>query len=1536
LSFEREEIAIVGMAGRFPGARNLDEFWQNLRDGVVSIKPFSEDQLKASGVEEAALDNPTFVNSGAVIEGADLFDADFFGYTPLEAQIMDPQHRVLLESAWEALENAGYNPDTCAVPVGVFGAVSTNTYHHRILVNRSDMLTKAGYQLVGLLNEKDHAATRISFKLNLKGPSVSVQTACSASLVAFHMACQSVLSGECDMALAGGARIDAPLHRGYFCEEGDILSPDGQCRVFDAQAQGTVFGNGVAMVVVKRLSDALRDRDTIHALIKGTAINNDGSLKAGYSAPSIQGQAKVIEEALLMAEVIPDTIGYVEAHGTGTSLGDPIEIAALAKAYRKWTEKRGYCAIGSVKANIGHLFAAAGVAGVIKAVLAIKNRQIPPAANFRNPNPKIDFERSPFFVADRLSEWCQNRHPRRAAVSSFGMGGTNAHIILQEAPNTEAADPSRRHHLVTVSARSGAALEQATSNLVEFLNKRPDSDLANVSYTLQIGRKSFGHRHMLVCENVQEAVRRLERRSTESVATPFMNAEKADVVFMFSGQGSQYPNMGLELYRTESEFQKHVDRCSEILRPQLGLDLRDILYPGEKNTEETARQLRDTLITQPALFTIEYALARLWISWGIRPMAFVGHSIGEYVGACLADVFSLKDGLSLVATRGRLMSGCRRGSMMAVHLSEEAIQLYLKGGVSLGAVNAPSLCVVSGETEAIEELEKVLSEKQIDCRHLHTSHAFHSQMMDPIEDAFAREASKVDFHPPQIPIVSTVTGTWITPEEIMRSEYWVKNFRQTVRFSDCIRELLKEPDRIFLEVGPGQALSTFARQHADGSKGSVVLSTTRHPQENKSDVAFILNTLGRLWLAGVEVNWLGFHGDRKLSRIPLPAYPFERKRYWVEPQENHHEITKPQGRLSGKAEMDKWFYTPSWKRLPIPSACGKRGGSFQRLNWLVFLDEFGFGERLAERLRRDTHTVITLKTGAQYNRLGEEIICLNPLNPADYQRVLQELRLASTAPDRIVHLWSLSNANHCSSQLSWQDLGFYSLLFLAQAIEDEIPDKQIQIKIISDHLQSVTGDEELIPEKATLLGPCRVIPQEYPSIQCKSVDIVFPEKRADRDYLESLVMDEIYDNGSECVVAYRGRNRWVESFEPVQLEKVADRHQRLRDRGVYLITGGLGGIGLALAEFLGKKARARLVLLSRTMMPPREQWNQWLRNRGEKDAISRKILKVIAIEKLGAEVILLSSDVTDMVRMREAIAHIHDHFGTLHGVVHAAGVPGAGSIQMQKPESVKEVLSPKVKATYVLWELLGGIDLDFFVLCSSIASVIGGIGQAHYCAANAFLDAFANSNVRKNVISVNWCAWQEVGMAVNTEVPDSYMARRSKMLESGISVEEGKEVFSRILESSYQQVLVSRRRLPYSLDLHQEVASADVDGNAGKISSSKTGYARPDLPSDLVLPRNTAEQAIAAIWEELLCIEKVGINDNFFDLGGHSLLVGRLTNRLKSAFPQAAFARRTIFERPTVRLLSQLIMGDQKPKATLSASKSRGLRRRQRASKNSR
>jgi non-ribosomal peptide synthase protein (TIGR01720 family) len=1392
-------VAIIGLAGRFPGAKNIDEFWRNLRDGMETISFFSNEELKASGVDLALIEDPSYVKAHGAIEGIESFDAQFFGVNPREAEIMDPQHRLFQECAWEALESSGYNPEKYEGAIAVYAGVGVPTYAMVNVFSNPGFRQSTGALQTSIRNRTDHLATQVSYKFNLRGPGVTVQTACSTSLVAVHLACQSLLGGECDIALAGGVTIAIPQSAGYVYQEGGILSPDGHCRAFDARAQGTVPGSGAGVVVLKRLEDALMDGDCIHAVIKGSAINNDGFMKVGYTAPGVDGQAQVIAEAMAVADIEPETITYIEAHGTGTNLGDPIEIEALARAFRDGVDKKGFCAVGSVKSNIGHLDTAAGVAGLIKTVLALKYKQIPPSLHYEQPNPRINFENSPFYINARLSEWKRGETPRRAGVSSFGLGGTNAHVVLEEAPDVSCAPDAvdsggRVWRALLLSARTNSALESATARLAEYLKRRPEDDLADVAYTLQVGRKAFGRRRAVICRD-GDAVMALETLDPKRVYTGVQEARERPMVFMFPGQGAQYLNMGLDLYQAEPIFREHVARCCELLKPHMGFDLREVLYPsqrppgedwpsqdwpsqdwrGQDWIEEATERLKQTCVTQPALFVIEYALARLWMAWGVRPRAMIGHSVGEYVAACLSGVLSLEDALALVAARGRLMQGLPEGAMLAVPLSELDLQPLLTRRLSLAAVNGAAMCVVAGPTDAVAELERRLTERGLGCRRLHTSHAFHSQMMDPILDPFADEVKKIKLSPPNIPYLSNVTGSWIRADEAIDPNYWARHLRHTVRFADGARELVKEPDWVLLEVGPGKTLMTLVRWHPERAAGQITLTSLPPPAPPQAqdatrriqgslpedlvenvDSAFLLKTLGRLWIAGVEVDWAAYYSNERRRRVPLPTYPFERQRYWVEAQTQTYDGLNTRTALLKKPDIADWFYAPSWKRSAPHSSVKAIESADREGPWLLFVDECGLGSLMTRRLEQTGLDVIRVAVGEGFSERGDGAYTINPRQGADYQALLQSLQARKKLPRKIAHLWGVAQDVEHDQVLNH---GFHSLLLLAQAIGAEKITDQIQIEIVTNNMQEVVGGEALYPEKAAAIGACRAISQEYPNIACRSIDIALPDLvLPDSDsegWPNERLVDQLISEGvagpkpSEIVIAYRGRHRWSQTFEPMPLRGSTERSLRLRPGGVYLITGGMGGIGLELAEHLALVAQAKLILTGRSAFPEKEDWDEWLAAHDEQDAVSYKIRKLRSIENLGAEVLVLRADVTDKERMRDVIAR----FGPIHGVIHSAGVAGGGMIQLKTPEAAASVLAPKAQGTRVLEEIFKDQKMDFLALCSSRSSILGGFGQADYCAANAFLDAFAhyhNASSDTFTVSINWAGWQEVGMRADT------------------------------------------------------------------------------------------------------------------------------------------------------------------------------------------
>ncbi len=926
-------IAIIGMAGRFPQAPNLQRFWENLRQGIEATSFFSDQELEQAGIPPELLRHPNYVKARGVLEDADLFDAGFFGYSPREAELTDPQIRLFLECAWEALESAGWNPERFSGMIGVYAGMSFSSYIWQLAGEGIDGDSVSAFRILMGGAEKDHLATTISYRLNLRGPSMNIQTACSTSLVAVHAAARAVMTYECDMAIAGGSTVNVPQLSGYMYEPGGIASADGHCRSFDAEASGSLSGDGVGVVLLKRLEDAIAAGDTVYAVIKGSAINNDGRRKVGFTAPAVEGQAEVIALALAAAEVECESIGYIEAHGSATPMGDPIEIAALNQVYGQAGLKPSSIAVGSVKSNLGHLNAAAGVAGLMKTILALQHGSIPASLNFQKPNPAIPFGRGPFRVNHTLSPWPESNKPRRAGVSSFGIGGTNVHVILEEAPEMKPSEPAKPWQLITISARSREALERATDQLATHLLEHPEQNFADVAFTLQEGRKAFEHRRMAVCRDASAAAGLLQSRTPSQVFTTVSASRRRPVAFLLPGLGDQYLDMGRGLYESEPEFARHVDHCSDLLQPLLGVDLRKTMYPdprvrqqNEVRTEErmsfrnlvqrarednspTLQEIHRTLWAQPALFVIEYALAKLWMSWGIVPESMMGYSIGEYVAACLAGVISLEDSLRVLAVRAQRIEALAPGAMLAIAASEEEVRPLLAPEISMAGINGKSLCVVAGTPEAVDALQqRLLNEGELVCRRLLATHAFHSPLMEPVAEELTRLARSIRFSPPRIRYISNVTGKPITDAEATDATYWARHLTQPVQFAAGLQHMCSPTAPVFLEVGPGQMLTSLAEQYLAGRglADRVALASLPHASDAQPDRAFILNTLGNLWLAGIEPDWVGVHRNERRSRVQLPTYPFERQRYWLtprrQPQQKREETVKAAGAAASFAQ----------------------------------------------------------------------------------------------------------------------------------------------------------------------------------------------------------------------------------------------------------------------------------------------------------------------------------------------------------------------------------------------------------------------------------------------------------------------------------------------------------------------------------------------------------------------------------------------------------------------------------------------------------
>jgi acyl transferase domain-containing protein/thioesterase domain-containing protein/NADPH-dependent curcumin reductase CurA/NAD(P)-dependent dehydrogenase (short-subunit alcohol dehydrogenase family)/acyl carrier protein len=1669
------DIAVIGVAGRFPGARNVAQYWRNLCAGVESVKFFSDDELLARGVPADTLRDPSYVRAQPVLQEFDRFDAGFFGFSPQDAAIMDPQHRVFLEVGWEALEDAGHDPETFAGNVGVFATCGMNTYMMYHLVRNRGIMDEVGEWLVRHTgNDMNFLATRLSYELNLRGPSMNVQTACSSALVAIHQACVSLLSGECDLALAGGATIALPQNHGYLYKPNEILSPDGHCRPFDARARGTLFGSGAGVVVLRRLADALEAGDRVLAVVKGSAVNNDGCGKVGYLAPSVDGQSRAVVEALTVSGIDPETVGYVEAHGTGTIVGDPIEMVALTQAYRQFTAKKGFCALGSVKSNIGHLGEAAGVAAFIKTVLALGHGQIPPSLHYEAPNPQIDFAGSPFFVNARLAAWPARAEPRRAGITSLGAGGTNCHVIVEESPPAPPTGPARPWQLLLLSAATPTALDAAAANLAAHLRERPQADLADVAFTLHAGRKAFAHRRAFVCRDAAEAAAALA--SGQGAIPSAAKVQERTVAFLFPGQGAQYPGMTRGLYESEPVFRAEFDRCAAILKAQHDLDIREVVFSPRPH-EEARAALNQTAATQPTLFVVEYALARLWMSWGVQPAAMLGHSIGEYVAACLAGVFSLPDALGLVAERGRCMQQASPGTMLAVPLpAAEVERLVARPGsrLDLAVVNGPTQSVIGGPENAVAALQAELAARGVQCQRLQTSHAFHSALMEPVLAAFADRVRRVALHPPTVPYLANLTGTWARPEDAIDPNYWVRHLRHTVRFSNCLAALTADPGRVLLEVGPGRILSSLARQQCPGV--TAVASLGRAGDEAR-DVELFLRACGQLWVTGCKVEAAGLYAGQGRRRAALPTYPFERQRFWVEPDAAAVASAPPPAaaNMERNNDIEDWFYLPSWKRAVPPPARPADGHA----DWLVFQDEAGLGRDLVEQLRRqgpaavgpcalevgtpgdvDSLTVrpaerrepgpgeveirvraaalnfadvlkaagvfadapfgmecagVIERVGAGVTELcpGDEVVAIGPdsfrshvtrdarlvapkpaflsleeaatlpaafmtvwyslehvarlrrgervlihaasggvglaavqvarlagaeiyatagskekrafleglgirhvfesrslafadevlartggagvdvvLNsltgefipksfavlaeggrflelgkreiysqaqlaamplrpgvsyhainltdmlrqdpgaygrllrevvelarerriqalarhdfafvqaavafrlmlqtrhigkvvlslapteaqvfsvhpgaafrqtdrheftvrpdePADYAALLEALQQGAARVGHVAHLWNVAAKAGDEPLEPTLQRGFFSLIALAKAFGSRDWTQPLDVAVLATGLHPLAGETDGQPAKATLAGPCRVIPREFANVSCRTVDVPLTAPGSwQRARLVRQLATEVAGNAGEPAVAYRNADRWVLGLEPARLPAPA-AGVSLRPGGVYLITGGLGGLGLEVAGHLARTVRAKLILVGRRRLPPPAQWG-----RPQADPALAEILgKLRACEEAGATVVPVAADVTDRAAMLAVVTETRRRFGGLHGVIHAAGALDDGLVLLKTPEAARGVLAPKVEGTLALDEVLGEEPLDFFALFSSLSTVLGLQGQVDYTAANAFLDAFAARRSARRpgqTVALNWTAWQEVGMAARSANP---------------------------------------------------------------------------------------------------------------------------------------------------------------------------------------
>ncbi|MEU2613144.1 type I polyketide synthase [Micromonospora sp. NPDC007271] len=1422
-----EPIAIVGLSLRVPGASSAEEFWRNLVDGTESFTRFSRAELLARGVSEDELDDPAYVPVAAVLDQFDCFDAGLFGMSPRDAELADPQQRLFLEHAHAALIDAGCDPTRYGGEIGVYAGSNADLYQWLNVRRNPQALADAGELRVSLGNKPDYLASSVSFRLNLRGPAMTVQTACSSSLVAVHLASEALRNGECDTALAGGVCVELPHAVGYVADDG-YTSADGHCRPFDAQANGTVYGSGVGVVVLKRLSDALSDGDDIRALIVGNAVNNDGMTKASFTAPSVSGQLEVVVQALAVAGVAPRSISYVEAHGTGTVLGDSIEIAALTAAYGRRTTERGWCGVGSTKANIGHLSAAGGVIGLIKTVLSMQHRLIPPSINHDRPHPEIDFEASPFYVVSTLTKWePEEQSPLRAGVSSLGLGGTNAHLVLQEAPPPAPATAPDHggSELIQVSAATPAALAAACAQVATRLTDRPELELRDVAYTLREGRPVHQHRAAVVAVDRAQAAAALvdpKRRASGDAATA------PRVGLLFSGQGSQHPGMGARLAATEPVFAAAVDECGRIL----GWDPHELIFNTEPGADE---RLAEPAVLQPALFTVEYATAMLWRHWDVTPAAMIGHSIGELVAATVAGVFDLPDALRLAAARGRLVQAAPEGRMLAVQRGADEISPLLPAGVAVAISNGPNTCVLAGAPEPVTAFADTLRERGISCTLLRSPYAMHAPLLDPVRDEFAALVAAVPRRAPSLPVWSAATAAPFTDGQVTDPAYWGEQLCRPVRFGATVAGLAATgaaDEWLLLECGPGRQLAGLARLSLPpGARAP--LRTLPAPGEKLTDRQTAYEAAGRLWTAGIPVR-LPTPGTPR--RVPLPGYPYQRTRHWIDPAP----VAAPAEPAADRRYDDGVVEVPVWHQLPATAPAEAPGQ----------LLLFAAGERgtaLAARLREHGTDVTVVRPGAAFAvRPGG--YQLRATNAADYQRLLDECADDGRAA-RIVHAWALDGDpadSDVDAASAAQEHGYYALLTLL----DALPAAGVELDVVTAGVADVTGADLVRPEHATVAGVVRSVPLERPQVRCHWVDADPGDLGVD------AVVDELLGTERAEAVALRlGGRRWTREFVPAPPGGRTTSGLGIRDGGRYLITGGLGRVGGAFAAELARRG-AQLVLVSRTAQPPPAT--------------------IEALQQAGARVRHLTADVADVDAMRTVRAEVLRDLGGLDGIIHAAKLPDTGLSPGSRLAEAAAELRPKVTGTLVLREVFGDLPLDFVALTSSVTALAGGLGRADDTAANAFLDAYARSSHGwpTRLVSLAWGAWQEEGVPEHDGLPPA------------AAVAAG------------QRVLAEGRTGSVAIGAYPVAA---VAGHERRLASAAATVASTVAAAD-----GDLTATIARIWGDVLGVAEVSPHDNFFRLGGTSLVAAQLVLRIRQAVG-ARLSMRVLFDAPTVAAMAARI-----------------------------
>jgi len=1501
----QSKVAIIGLSCRVPGANTAERFWENLTENKVSVVFESEnnDKDKDRVIDERLTQHSDYVSAVYGLDNVGDFDASFFYLSAKEAEKMDPQLRIFLETSWQALEHSGYNSENYEGDIGVYASGLTSSYmlanllpskshyHGDVHLLLQDMVARMG-------NDPNYLATRTSYHLNLTGPSVSVQTACSSSLVAVHQAAEALLSGECDMALAGGVSIRFPNKAGYIYQTDGILSSDGYCRPFEKNANGTVFGDGSGVVILKRFEDAVEDGDTIHAVIAGSAVSNDGADKVGYAAPSVSGQVKAIEQALQVAEINKNDVSYIEAHGTGTQMGDPIEVQALKMVYKNVPQKQ--IALGSVKGNIGHLSVASGIAGLIKCVMMLKHESIVGTANFENENPECQFEDSPFRVPSSVETWKADAKQRVAGVSSFGMGGTNAHVILTQAPTSEENDAGRNFHVIPISAKSPQALEVAIENaLLEMQNEK--SELSDIAYTYAMGRRTFNYRHLVLAKDRKQAISALSKMLPANLLSGTGQPSKKPVVFMFPGQGAQYINMGIECYLQERVFRMAVDECCDLLKEHIGLDLREVMWPKEFPSDGPVTRLNETQYTQPSMFVIEYALAKQFLSWGIAPDALIGHSVGEYVCAYISGVMSLSDALKLISHRGKLIQELPKGAMAAVSLNEEKLKALLPETVDIAAINEPTVCTVSGPIEDISNFIEELTKQGIAARKITTSHAFHSSMMEPARKGMQKILKEIKLQAPKIPVISNVTGDWLTNEQAVSADYWADHLCKPVNFSSGVESLLNhDPEQVFIEMGPGQSLASFVRRHPDKEVSHQVITSLGRIKKPTEEYKNLLTAFGRLWLNGVEINWTPFYQDQQRKRVPLPVYPFEREQYVALPDPEYLSANNSQS--DRKQPLENWCYTPIWKQANLLIKNEKDLSK----KYLLLVDESPFADAMQNILTSMGAEVIVVIAGEEYKHVSDSKYVVRPEQTSDFEALFMALSEQQSLPDAVLHLWGegLEDAKNDREKFeAAQYLGSYTLIALVQALGNLNIIQPIKHIVLTREAYPVTGDETLRPEQSTVAVLSRVMSQEYAQVDSRLVDI---DDAMDSLSLAKMIITESLNNADrEYAVAYRNKQRWVQHMDRIEQPDnwQFEDQTRLENKGRYLITGGLGEIGKTISKLLAEKYQSRLSLLVREHMPDPSDWDEYVLDHDTDDLIRQRIEAVRELEAIGSDVIVVCADVSNKEAVTKAVTTTVEAFGGIDGVIHAAGLPGEiwdRTIENAGLPEVRWHYQAKAYGVQVLAEVLEPVAPKFVLLISSIASMLGGLRLGPYGSANHYMDnmgALLNRQQDKtHWVTIDWDVWQH-----HQDEKRESSTLGKMMDERTVLPEQGLETIERVLAmDGLHQVSVSTWDMGVRAERWIKLSSVQTSKDGNSHISGETGN-----ESDLSLN-------ILGILNAILGSDELGMADDFFEAGGDSLVSVQLLANIRETY-SVDVSLAAFLSNPTAENLAQQVKNKLQP-----------------------